>query len=91
MSKRQTAEGQCDKCLAPILWARNSATGRPLPLDAKPHAGGNFTLDELTMYCTKLELPMIERAVERGRTLFSNHMVTCEARQTQELNPNEKT
>jgi hypothetical protein len=78
MSKRQSAESECDKCHAPILWARQA--GGKIPLNAKPDRTGNFVLDELTMYCTKLDLPMIERAIERGSSLFSNHLVTCEAR-----------
>ncbi len=51
MSKLQTAEGQCDKCYEPILWARNSVTGRKIPLDAKPTKDGQLrarrTIDAL--------------------------------------------
>ncbi len=38
-------------------------------------------LDELSMRCTKLDLPTIQSAIEKGRSLFSNHMVTCSVRQ----------
>lgn len=66
MSKRQMAESECSRCHAPILWATNSVSGRPLPLDLKPNRVGNFTLDNVEMRCTRLDLPMIERAIERG-------------------------
>ena len=84
MSKLQMAEAQCDRCYEAILWATNSATGNRVPLNARPdRLLGNFILDEITMYCTRLDLPLIERAIQRGRSLFSNHLVTCVKRQAE--------
>ncbi len=90
MSKRQTAESQCSACHARILWATNSASGRPLPLDIKPARSGQFILNELEMICTRLDLPMIERAIQNGRSLFSNHLVTCEKRKRSTSDANEE-
>ena len=84
MSKRQTAESQCDKCYARILWARNSKTGHAMPLDLKPSPDGQYLLDDFTMYCTRLEPEMLQQARDRKRSLFSNHLVTCQERNPQQ-------
>lgn len=86
MSKIQTAEGQCDKCYARILWATNSASssGARVPLNLPPQKAGSirplYTLDEINVICRKLELPEIEKAIEKERRLYTNHLVTCTKR-----------
>lgn len=86
MSKRQSAESQCPDCLAPILWARTSSNGK-VALDMKPTPAGDkrgrWILDDLEMRTVKLEGEMLERARTRGRSLFSNHLETCEKRHPQ--------
>jgi hypothetical protein len=80
MSRHQLAEDECDRCGAPILWATNSTSGRPLPLDREPSSRGQFTLERQRMVCARLDLPMIEQAIREERLLYSNHMGTCEKR-----------
>jgi hypothetical protein len=76
MSKRQRAEDKCKRCAAPILWAR--CNGRPLPLDEEPNTvTGRYVLDEIEMTTFKLEAGMIERALQRGSDLYTNHLATC--------------
>lgn len=87
MSKRQTAESQCRKCHARILWATNSATGGSIPLNLPPEKitgasqGPFFILDELEMRCTRASTEVIEMAIDKGRKLWTNHLVTCEQRE----------
>lgn len=91
MSRRQQAESQCKDCYEPILWATNSARGGRIPLDMRPVqitglTGGPFyILDQLTMICSRAQTADIELAIERDWKLFTNHLVTCEQRQTQEF------
>jgi hypothetical protein len=75
--------GKCDKCPALIVWA-TSENGARTPLDREPsNATGTLLLDERIMRFIKLDLPMIERAIERGQPLYSNHLATCEARRAE--------
>lgn len=90
MSKRQQAESQCRDCHEPILWA-TSSTGGSIPLNIRPERitglsnGPFYILNELTMVCSRAQTDVIEVAIERERKLFTNHLVTCEKRQTDEL------
>lgn len=36
----------CDSCGAEIVFANSGSTGRPMPIDAHPAAGGNIRLEE---------------------------------------------
>ena len=87
MSKRQVAESQCRSCYADILWATQSTTGGQIPLNLSPEKitgasqGPFFMLDELEMRCTRASTEVIEWAIEKGRKLWTNHLVTCEKRE----------
>jgi hypothetical protein len=86
MSRRQTAESKCSKCYAPILWASQSTGGQiPLNISAEQITGASqgpfFMLDELEMRCTRASLEVIETAIEKGRKLWTNHLVTCQKRE----------
>ncbi len=83
MSKRQTAESECRDCHARILWAAQSTGGQiPLNITAEKitsaSQGPFFMLDELEMRCTRASMEVIETAIEKGRKLWTNHVVTCE-------------
>ena len=86
MSKRQTAESECDKCYARILWATNAATGRPMPLNLRAEritgtsVGPFYLLDDFEMICSRADASTIEQAINQNRALYSNHLVTCEKR-----------
>lgn len=85
MSKRQTAESECKDCYARILWAEQSTRGR-IPLNIKPEKitgtsqGPFYILNDFEMIATRAEVSVIEQAIEQGRSLFTNHLVTCEKR-----------
>jgi hypothetical protein len=74
------AQGQCDKCRAPIVWAI-SENGAKTPLDLEPNANdGKLLLDAGAMRFVKLDVMMIARAIERGDPLYTNHLATCRVR-----------
>ena len=68
MSKRQMAESECRQCYARILWATNSATGRPLPLNLRPEkvtgtsTGPFYLLDEIEVIASRASTDVIEQA-----------------------------
>jgi len=92
MSKRQTSESECRDCYASILWASQSIGGR-IPLNIQPEkitaasVGPFYMLNELDMISTRASTDVIERAIQNGRSLFTNHVVTCEKRAGQPALP----
>lgn len=80
------ARDECKYCQAPILWATQSTGGR-LPLNLDPERitgvskGPFFILNEFEMICTKADVGVIEQAIQEQRALYSNHLVSCSARQ----------
>jgi len=83
MKRWAQAFGKCDKCKATIVWARSENDART-PLDPEPDPnGGNLLLDTVTMRFVKLDVVMIERAIQRGDPLYSNHLITCEVRKAE--------
>ena len=80
MKRWAQAFGKCDKCHASIIWARSENDSKT-PLDPEPDPnGGNLLLDLSTMRFVKLDVMMIERAIQREDPLYSNHLVTCPVR-----------
>src|SRR5260221_87330 len=59
--------------------------GIPLHLLGEEIAGASggpfFMLDELEMRCKRASMEVIETAIEKGRKLWTNHLVTCEKRE----------
>jgi hypothetical protein len=93
VSKRQTAESQCNKCYARILWATNRSSGGRMPLNLKPEkitavsVGPFYLLDDFEVICSRATADVVEKAIQNERALFTNHMVTCEKRVTQQFLP----
>jgi len=85
VSKRQTAESECQDCHERILWASVSTGGR-IPLDLIPTkimaatVRPVYLLNDLEMICTKADASVIEQAIEKGGKLYTNHLATCEKR-----------
>lgn len=71
---------KCARCGAEIIWATNRETGARTPLETPGPGGGNLLLDQQMMTFIKLDLPLIERAIERGESLYVNHLITCRVR-----------
>ena len=85
MSKRQRAESRCRACQADILWCAQSTGGRlPLNLEAEKitaaSVGPFYLLNEFEMICSRVGADVIEQVIANGRSLFTNHLVTCEKR-----------
>lgn len=65
----------CRSCQAAIVWARNSATGRPMPLNLVPSAAG--TIELTGNVCTVLTGDELADARARGIALHTSHFATC--------------
>jgi hypothetical protein len=71
--------GKCQHCGEPIQWAVNRETGNKTPLDPAPdRIFGNLLVDEWNWSFVKLELAVLERAIERNEPLYVNHLTMCE-------------
>jgi hypothetical protein len=70
---------QCRSCKAPIIWAI-ARTGRPMPVDVEPIAGGNIELDEQQATPQALRpLAPLARLVraEPGVLRYRSHFASC--------------
>jgi len=63
----------CASCSAPILWARSSATGKPMPIDAAPVADGNILL----VGGLAVVLGRLERDAVTTEPRYRSHFATC--------------
>lgn len=79
MTEPTIAPESCRSCGAPIIWCLSSITGRPLPVDAVPVAGGNLLLvRRLRPLPARVVARRLSRELAEGRTdLHVAHFATC--------------
>ena len=60
----------CRSCNAPMIWAKNVATGKSIPLDANPEAEGKTRYRLIVDQCEKVTEPTKEPT-------YVSHFETC--------------
>ncbi len=64
-----------------------------MPLNLEPEKvtgtslGPFYLLNDFEMICSRADVDVMEQAIQNGRSLFTNHLVTCEKRATQQFLP----
>lgn len=66
----------CRSCQADVYWMR-SDKGKNAPIDARPSADGNCTLDFTFKTFRVLSGDALDLARTNGVELFKNHFATC--------------
>ena len=67
---------ECNSCKAPIIWVR-TATGKVMPVDARPAEDGNMVIDDgVARVIAKGESPPV------GKLRWKSHFATCPAAQS---------
>ncbi len=80
-------ESRCRHCKQPLVWATNSTSGKPMPLDPSPDSGlGSFERwvaensdGERISYARRLTGEALHAAIANGQLLWIDHRDSCNA------------